>query len=384
MRRRVPFFLYLAAIVALAGSIAYLGWVRTWASVHVPAMYPPFADMRAIQGAVISVEHGFNPRVSNLGDPWRRPFNYPTLWIAIGKTLNLTNNKWFILICTALVACFAGICAFLIFRFPSYGLLASLVSTATLLGIERGNIDLLVFCLLLPAALWIPKRWSPMPLLLATLLKLYPVFALSALFIRRQFRLFAASLAVAVAIFGYLWDQLAELRSTTPVYCLISYGVPSVTACFAVFRLPTWLLVMTLAEFGYAMLVLAYYFSKSDAAKPRQETEFNLMLVGAAIYIGTFLVVSNWDYRLIFLILCIPFLQTKPFPLARALIVVILVAMNETLVTYWLRRPGLIVVGLAKLAIFSVLGAYLLALAWAALASLHAKPNPVATGSAPN
>lgn len=384
MRRRVPFFLYLAAIVALAGSIAYLGWVRTWASVHVPAMYPPFADMRAIQGAVISVEHGFNPRVSNLGDPWRRPFNYPTLWIAIGKTLNLTNNKRFILICTALVACFAGICAFLIFRFPSFGLLASLVSTATLLGIERGNIDLLVFCLLLPAALWIPKRWSPMPLLLATLLKLYPVFALSALFIRRQFRLFAASLAVAVVIFGYLWDQLAELRSTTPVYCLISYGVPSVTACFAVFRLPTWLLVMTLAEFGYAMLVLAYYFSKSDAAKPRQETEFNLMLVGAAIYIGTFLVVSNWDYRLIFLILCIPFLQTKPFPLARALIVVILVAMNETLVTYWLRRPGLIVVGLAKLAIFSVLGAYLLALAWAALASLHAKPNPVATGSAPN
>ena len=384
MRRRVPFFLYLAAIVALAGSIAYLGWVRTWASVHVPAMYPPFADMRAIQGAVISVEHGFNPRVSNLGDPWRRPFNYPTLWIAIGKTLDLTNNKRFILICTALVACFAGICAFLIFRFPSFGLLASLVSTATLLGIERGNIDLLVFCLLLPAALWIPKRWSPMPLLLATLLKLYPVFALSALFIRRQFRLFAASLAVAVAIFGYLWDQLAELRSTTPVYCLISYGVPSVTACFAVFRLPTWLLVMTLAEFGYAMLVLAYYFSKSDAAKPRQETEFNLMLVGAAIYIGTFLVVSNWDYRLIFLILCIPFLQTKPFPLARALIVVILVAMNETLVTYWLRRPGLIVVGLAKLAIFSVLGAYLLALAWAALASLHAKPNPVATGSAPN
>ena len=384
MRRRVPFFLYLAAIVALAGSIAYLGWVRTWASVHVPAMYPPFADMRAIQGAVISVEHGFNPRVSNLGDPWRRPFNYPTLWIAIGKTLDLTNNKRFILICTALVACFAGICAFLIFRFPSFGLLASLVSTATLLGIERGNIDLLVFCLLLPAALWIPKRWSPMPLLLATLLKLYPVFALSALFIRRQFRLFAASLAVAVAIFGYLWDQLAELRSTTPVYCLISYGVPSVTACFAVFRLPTWLLVMTFAEFGYAMLVLAYYFSKSDAAKPRQETEFNLMLVGAAIYIGTFLVVSNWDYRLIFLILCIPFLQTKPFPLARALIVVILVAMNETLVTYWLRRPGLIVVGLAKLAIFSVLGAYLLALAWAALASLHAKPNPVATGSAPN
>jgi hypothetical protein len=37
MRHRAPFFLYLAIIVALGGSIAHFGWVRTWSSVFVPA-----------------------------------------------------------------------------------------------------------------------------------------------------------------------------------------------------------------------------------------------------------------------------------------------------------------------------------------------------------
>ena len=367
----------MVAIIALAGCVAYFGWVRTWSSVYVPTMHPPFADMRVIQGAIRSVEYGYDPRVANLGDPWRRPFNYPMLWLAIGKMLNFTNEHWFIAVCTALVFCFVSFCAFLIFRFPSFGLLASLVSTSTLLGMERGNIDLAVYCLLFAAALWIPRRWSPVPLLLATLLKVYPVFALSGMFIKRQFILFAASLATAVAIFAYLWDQLADIRSTTPVSCGSSYGVPSVTDCFTRLGWPFWGLRVLLATTGFATLTLAYYFSKSDAVRPKQDHAFDLMLMGAAIYVGTFILSSNWDYRLIFLILCIPFLQRRPFPFAGAIIVVILVAMNEALVTYWLRLPGLIVVKLAKNAIFAVLTAYLLALAWATLASLHIKPKPL-------
>src|SRR5262249_24953523 len=75
LQRRAPFFLYVAVTVTLAGCVVYFGWVRTWSSVYVPTMYPPFADMRVIQGAVRSVEHGYDPRIANVGDPWRRRFN---------------------------------------------------------------------------------------------------------------------------------------------------------------------------------------------------------------------------------------------------------------------------------------------------------------------
>jgi hypothetical protein len=369
-------FLYVVVIVTLACCVVYFGWVRTWSSVYVPTMYPPFADMRVIQGAVRSVEHGYNPRTANLGDPWRRSFNYPMQWVSIGNALNFTDERWFVAICTALVFCFTSLCAILIFRYPSFGLFGSLVSTSTLLGIERGNIDLAVFCLLAAATLWMPRRWLSIPLLVATLLKLYPVFALSSVFIRRQYLLFATSLVAAVAIFAYLWDQLAEIRAITPVNCLLSYGIPSVSDCFTNFRWPFWQLVALFAAIGLVTLALAYMFNRSDAARQKQDhPTLDLMLMGATIYVGTFLLSSNWDYRLIFLILCIPFLQRRPFGYSRAVIVVILVAMNEMLLTYWLAVPGLIVVGLAKILVFSVLSAYLLALAWATLTSFYAKPK---------
>jgi hypothetical protein len=333
--------------------------------------------MRAIQGAISSVEHG--SRNANWGGLWERPFNfdYPKLWITIGKMLNFSSKPWFIAECAVLVFCFVGLCAFLLFCYPSFGLLASLVSTSTLLGIERGNIDLVVFCLVFLAATSIPNRWSPLPLLLATLLKLYPVFALTGMFIKRQFTLFAASLAGAVAIFAYLWDQLADIRSITPVTCWLSYGLPSITECFIWYRLSAWELWALFAALGSAMLTLTYYFSKSGAATLKDDPAFSLLLVGAPIYVGTFMFASNYDYRLIFLILCIPFLQRRPFPFARALIVVMLIAMNESLVTAWLPAAW-VVVQLAKSAIFAVLSAYLLALVWAALASLDAKRKLIA------
>jgi hypothetical protein len=371
--QRAPSFLYLAAIVTLAGCLVFFGWLRTWSSVDVPTMYPPFADMRAIQGAVISVEHGYEPRVANLGDPWRRSFNYPTLWIAIGKALNFTDERRFMAICTTLVFCFVGLCAVLIFRYPSFGLLASLVSTSTLLGIERGNIDLVVFCLLLSTILWIPRRWSPMPLLLATLLKLYPVFALSALLIRRQFLLFAASLAAAVMIFAYLGDQLADIRSATPVGCDIYYGIPSVSRCFRLLGWPSWQCEVLFAAISLATFALAYAFSRSDAVRPEQDAAFDLMLVGAAIYVGTFMSSGNVDYRLIFLILCIPFLQRRPFPYARAVAVLVVAAMNAPLLVSRLAMPGAIVAQLAKIGVFAVLSAYLFALTLSALAASYAK-----------
>jgi hypothetical protein len=370
--QRAPFFLYLAVIVTLAGCLVYFGWTRTWSSLHEPTMYPPFADMRAIQGAVISVEHGYDPRAANLGDPWRRSFNYPTLWIAIGEALNFTDERWFMAICSTLVLCFIGLCGVLIFRYPSLGLLASLVSTSTLLGVERGNIDLVVFCLLFCTILWIPKRWAPIPLLLATLLKLYPVFALSALLIRRQFLLFAASLAAAVVIFAYLGDQLTDIRSATPVGCDIYYGIPSVSRCFRFLGRPFWQLEVLFGAIGLATFALAYSFSRSDAVRPKQDVAFDLMLVGAAIYVGTFMSSGNVDYRLIFLILCIPFLQRRPFPYARAVIVVMVVAMNAPLLVSWLAMPGALVAELAKILIFVVLSAYLFALTLATLTASYA------------
>jgi hypothetical protein len=62
--------------------------------------------------------------------------------------------------------------------------------------------------------------------------------------------------------------------------------------------------------------------------------------------------------------------------LARAVIVVILVAMNEWMWGYW-HELFFFALGPAKTTIFIVFFACLIALAWTAVSSLYAKPNPV-------
>jgi hypothetical protein len=361
--RRIPFLLYLAAVIALVCSISAFGWVRTWSSLTVPSMYPPFGDIRIIQAAIISLERGYDPRVNDVGDHWGRAYNIPSPWIEIGKALNFTDEQRFVAISAAVVLFFVGICAYLLFRFPSFGLLASVVSTSTLVGIERGNVDLILFCLLLPAALWLPKFWSPIPILVGTLLKLYPVFALAALYVQRQYRMLAVSVALAVGIFAYLGNELSSIQAATPVGCYFAYGISPIVKCFFFLGLPTWALVITMTAILAAALVSAYFFNRSDAMRLQHGPVFDLMLVGCSIYVGTFALTTNFDYRLIFLIFCIPFLYTRPFPFSRAFIVVIVLAMNETLLMRWLGLGGHVVVEIAKISIFVVLSSYLLALA---------------------
>jgi hypothetical protein len=202
VRRQATFFLYLAVVITLTGSIAYFGWLRTWTSVFVPAMYPAFADMRLIQGAVISVEHGLNPQVSNPGDQWGRPFDLSN---AVGRNRESAEfNRRGVLYLDLH-------CGGVFLRRSLHLIDTSLpvVRPTCIAGLDgdafwhrAGNTDLVIFCLLLPVALWVPKLWSPIPVLLGTALKLYPVFALGALLIQREFRLFAASLVGTVAIFG--------------------------------------------------------------------------------------------------------------------------------------------------------------------------------------
>jgi hypothetical protein len=62
--------------------------MKTWTLLQVPAMYPPFADLRTVQGALTSIARGFDPQITNPGDPWSRPMNYPMVWIKIAKTFD--------------------------------------------------------------------------------------------------------------------------------------------------------------------------------------------------------------------------------------------------------------------------------------------------------
>jgi hypothetical protein len=358
LQRRGPFFLYLAAMVALVGCISYFGWTRTWSAIFILQPSPAFLDMRSIQGAVISARQGLNPHMSNPNDPYRRVSNYPLIWVKIGEALNLPDESRFRQFCSLVILCFVGVSAYILYRFPSFGLLACLLSTATLLGIVRANTDLIIYSLVFVFALAFPKTLSPVPILVATALKLYPVFSLVIFLIKRQFLLFLLTLAATLAIFAYMWDELAIIWSipleTGDSY--LTYGFNSLAPYFSLqgLRLVTLLCL--------AIFMMALYLKKMEGPhRHQQEDEFesSLFLAGASIYVGTFIVWANWDYRLMFLIFCIPFLEARRFPFSGLLVVLIIVAMNDLVIHDSLGATGRAIMWFAKIGIFVVLSAYL-------------------------
>jgi hypothetical protein len=359
VRHNGPFIAYLGAMIILFGSISYFGWTRTWSALFVPTMSPAFGDMRILQGAVISARKGLNPQIDNAGDVLQRQLNYPSVWVKIGEAVNLPDESRFMLVCSIIVLSFIGLCAFQLYRFPSLGLLFATLSTAPLLGIERGNTDLIIFCLVFLFSILLPRRWSPICLLIATALKVYPVFALSGLFIRRQFLLFFCSLIPAAAIFVWLQPELSIIRSATPVSQFFSYGFPSLFKFFETNHIRPLAFAGLVAAVCTATLGLILWLRKWQRDRLHADLAFNLFLSGASIYVGTFIFSSNYDYRLMFLLLCVPSLQTNSVPFGRVLVVLVILAMNQTVLRPVLGQVGFDLVWVGKLGLFIAFSAYL-------------------------
>jgi hypothetical protein len=357
--RKVISLVYLAAIGTLLACIFYFGWSLTWAVFVPEPLSPSFADLRVIQAAVTSASQGLNPQISN---PGTSVLNYPLIWVKIGEVLHFQNESRFIWICSLEVLCFVGFCVYLLHCFPSFGLLASLLSSATLFAIERGNSDLIIYCLVLLFVPIISKKLSPIPILVATGLKIYPVFALGALLIKRQFCLFFASVIIALGIFFYLLDELALIWSGTLRGYYTSYGFPSLAVYFFQRNWPAWIFVGLVTVLCPPLIFVTGFFLRKMGGLSRYERHgfaFNLFFVGASIYVGTFIFSTNFDYRLIFLSFCIPFLETRRFPLGGLLVISVVAAMNEFIIIAMLGWVWLAVSWSLKIGIFIVLSAYL-------------------------
>lgn len=91
------------------------------------------------------------------------------------------------------------------------------------------------------------------------------------------------------------------------------------------------------------------------------DSEERLFLIGGCVYIGTFIIASNWDYRLIFLLLCVPLLMKLEVKSLRyGLGVLLIFAMNYMLMNALLGKLGVAVNIFSKIFLFVVIFAMIL------------------------
>ncbi|MDA0349816.1 MAG: hypothetical protein O3C20_20705 [Verrucomicrobia bacterium] len=193
-----------------------------------------------------------------------------------------------------------------------------------MMALERGNIDLLIFTLCalalysLNGRYWIACSW----ILIGMVLKLFPIAGLLFLLRAKPRELLILLSACAAVTMGYVilsYNDLSIISHATPRSPIFSYGSKVVAFMWRDRG------GLTTVESWRALEVLLFFLVMGSVASgvlidrlrptPTQTDNKHLdaFRLGAGIYIGTFLLGNNWDYRLVFLLFTFPQLWAWSF-----------------------------------------------------------------------
>lgn len=310
-------------LVALGRNI---GWDATWRAFGVTPLQPPLFDMHVINDYAACAAKGIDPyapKGCNIDN-----YNIPRTWLWLGRLgVDGTHSVW---LSSAMIA-LAGVVLAVLFgarSWPSGFIgLTAVASPTVLMGVERGNLDILILALVASAALLYDEirrlrtitAW--LALLAGVLLKLFPLFCISLASARpsRRKLLFVLTFAGTSAIYLALsFDDVLLIRRNVPTTFILSYGYKSVFLGIDYIRsevglIPlhladTWLpaLITLAALVGAALCAVAYLHANLQSFTIPESPAGHAFLFGAGIYTGTYLLGTNFVYRLMFLVLCVP------------------------------------------------------------------------------
>ena len=285
---------------------------------------PAFLDFRCYQAVIPTIEAGLNPYTDNSFDPFGRPFNLPYIWIPIVSFINLDNEIVFNLV----ISLFIFFYCYSVFKIINllncnYKILISLFlifSSSSMLLIERGNTDMLIFSLILYASLSANFLKSSGIIFLASILKVYPIFVFFINFKNKKNFLLGVMFSVIVFLtffqklkFFYSGTSSGNDTSFTFGFSAISKGILKSLDRLNINLPEHYFLTSLHIHIILIMIVLLFIFAvflinKKNFFKINfTDIRNRLFLAGSSIYCGCFVFFSSYDYRLIFLILTIPY-----------------------------------------------------------------------------
>ncbi len=320
----------LAAAVTLGACAALLNHPAAFRLLGLRELQPLFADLIAVLAAGEAAQLGVDVYRGNPLDPFNRPHVYGPAWLLTGE-LGLTRaDGWWLgtMLALAFVGAAVALCAP---RSPraTFLTVAALLSPPFILGLERGNNDLVIFLLAAAAAVLLGRggrlgfAGATLALVGAAALKFYPLVCLVALAAHRDSPRRAGGWALAGALgFGAVWlaqrADIARVLALAPEPATIfAYGIR--LAGFVWHHLPAerpWLLAGALPALAAGLLWLHRSRAALFATLPERGTLAAAAVAGAAGWLLCYAWTTNFPYRAMLLLLVFPVLLRPEAPRA--------------------------------------------------------------------
>lgn len=302
----------------------FLGDYRVlWRYLGVPAYKGGlFHDLKVITYAMDCLRSGRDPLMDGSCTPGIS-FNYPTSWYIFQYT-GLQSTHTLGLALTLIVVFYASVFSFMGKSSPQKALLYGiiLVSPPFMLVVERCNNDLVFFILLFLSLRLlqgkIASRLGGYALLLGSaLLKIHPVFAFAvAIKEPKKFRI-QIVLSLIILFLGYTLSHIPELQQSSKItprpYDLYAFGSNVLSYHFfqRFLDTPEILNIIKLISWSITGLIFGIILWVSLKRKTAETSgpdgfRMDAFRLGACMFLGNFVLGNNYDYRLIFLMFCLP------------------------------------------------------------------------------
>ena len=308
-------YLFFSLIILIMLSILTKGWLVTWSYPRLPSMLPPHFDLRFYQYPALAIEAGRDPLFATheswaqgLPQNWQGQSRYYLPIFKLSHFLNFHKEIYFLIFANFIITNFI-ICIYKLIKLKknSFWILILFFSGSTLLAIERTNNDLIIFCLLYWAAVF-PNILGTIFVLIATYIEFWPlVSAIS--YIKKKIKiLLLFSLVIFIL---YFYKFMFDESGLVIVNDWFSFGSKSTSITLRRYFLTNinhisisfFLILLSLVTF-----VKKLNFLKLEFDKEPNDFHERLFLIGSSTFCGLYILQSNYDYKLILLILCVPYI----------------------------------------------------------------------------
>ena len=314
------FFLSIAVFLLIYPHILYKYFVFQMPfSDQAPQSY--FADWTVIISAMKCKLQGYDVFLDNPCDFWNRKHVYGSILLFLPYSTNFNNlysiylpiffNLLFLYVVISHIN-FKKIEQVLIY-------ILFIFSPATLLAVERFNIDILIFLILLLICYLRSNLFKSILIVMISLAKFYPVIT-SIVFLFKGIskkNLSYLFMTVAFVTLIFFFDS----NNLTKVFSNISQATANYQLAFGIMHFSNFPILNTkfpvehLLIFSVSLMSIIFFLSYLILKKDEFLKDFNfeiysdkLFFIGSSVCIFTYLLLSNFIYREIFIFLALPFL----------------------------------------------------------------------------
>ena len=300
-------------------------WEKILMIIKIPPNIVPFSDYKAHLLFLKCQELGIdinNQACVLIPDGNGKINTHPRIWTNLFSVLNLKNlliyNISIITLLTLYFWAFINIFKSYKNELSKFVLLIFFFSTSNFILIERLATDLIIFLIVYFILNVKNKVFKSLLIFIGFVLKYYPIFLISLLTEKKKYIVTFSLFILAFISLFYIKEIQLVNKNIVEMALPIAYGSRTMLKAFYHLSLEynfflndnnmnffRNLTIIIFAIYTFSLIIVGYNKDNLMNTKNKLDKYF---LAGASIYVGTYIIGANADYRLIFLVFTIPYI----------------------------------------------------------------------------